>query len=119
MLRLPGMRRAEVKDLGDEGQDEMRAMETPLVFGGFSQETVDRFGDRFRAMGLTPVAGGRSGSDGSAARAAGTGNGGEPGAGAGGSVDGGDLYGDVCRPEAAPGVRASDYAVWAGTDADD
>ena len=32
-------------------------METPLVFGGFSQETVDRFGDRFRAMGLTPVAG--------------------------------------------------------------
>jgi hypothetical protein len=33
-------------------------METPLVFsGGFSQETVDRFGDRFRALGLTPVAG--------------------------------------------------------------
>jgi len=32
-------------------------METPLVFGGFSQETVERFGDRFRAMGLTPVAG--------------------------------------------------------------
>jgi hypothetical protein len=39
------------------GQPEMRAMETPLVFGGFSQETVERFGDRFRAMGLTPVAG--------------------------------------------------------------
>jgi hypothetical protein len=39
------------------GQAEMRAMETPLVFGGFSQETVERFGDRFRAMGLTPVAG--------------------------------------------------------------
>jgi hypothetical protein len=36
---------------------EMRPMETPLVFGGFSQETVERFGDRFRAMGLTPVAG--------------------------------------------------------------
>ena len=32
-------------------------METPLVFGGFSPETVERFGDRFRAMGLTPVAG--------------------------------------------------------------
>jgi hypothetical protein len=32
-------------------------METPLMFGGFSQETVERFGDRFRAMGLTPVAG--------------------------------------------------------------
>ncbi len=36
---------------------EMRAMETPLVFGGFSQETIERFGDKFRAMGLTPVAG--------------------------------------------------------------
>jgi hypothetical protein len=32
-------------------------METPLVFGGFSPEVVERFGDRFRAMGLTPVAG--------------------------------------------------------------
>lgn len=40
-----------------QGQPEMKAMETPLVFGGFSQETVERFGDRFRAMGLTPVAG--------------------------------------------------------------
>jgi hypothetical protein len=38
-------------------QPEMRAMETPLVFGGFSQETIERFGDKFRAMGLTPVAG--------------------------------------------------------------
>jgi hypothetical protein len=32
-------------------------IETPLVFGGFSQEAVDRFGDRFRALGMTPVAG--------------------------------------------------------------
>jgi hypothetical protein len=39
------------------GQPEIRAMETPLVFGGFSPETVERFGDKFRAMGLTPVAG--------------------------------------------------------------
>jgi hypothetical protein len=38
-------------------QPEIKAMETPLVLGGFSQETVERFGDRFRAMGLTPVAG--------------------------------------------------------------
>jgi hypothetical protein len=38
-------------------QPEIRAMETPLVFGGFSPETVERFGDKFRAMGLTPVAG--------------------------------------------------------------
>jgi hypothetical protein len=41
----------------NHGQPEMQAMETPLVFGGFSQEAVERFGDRFRAMGLTPVAG--------------------------------------------------------------
>jgi hypothetical protein len=41
-----------------EGEAGMVApMETPLVFGGFSQEAVDRFGDRFRAMGLVPVAG--------------------------------------------------------------
>ncbi|HEX3374070.1 MAG TPA: SpoIVB peptidase S55, partial [Edaphobacter sp.] len=51
-----GMRLASVsKEF--EGQPEMRAMETPLVMGGFSQETVERFGDRFRAMGLTPVVG--------------------------------------------------------------
>jgi hypothetical protein len=47
----------EMKRATTDGQPEMRAMETPLVFGGFSQETVERFGDRFRAMGLTPVAG--------------------------------------------------------------
>jgi hypothetical protein len=40
------------------GPMEMRPIETPLVFGGgFGQETVERFGDRFRSMGLTPVAG--------------------------------------------------------------
>jgi hypothetical protein len=53
----PGMQRAEAKSSGMDGQPEIRAMETPLVFGGFSQETVERFGDKFRAMGLTPVAG--------------------------------------------------------------
>jgi hypothetical protein len=57
-----GMQRASTQTTGaslsrTDGQPEMRAMETPLVFGGFSQETVERFGDRFRAMGLTPVAG--------------------------------------------------------------
>ncbi|GAC1359366.1 MAG: hypothetical protein NVSMB3_06870 [Acidobacteriaceae bacterium] len=39
------------------GQAGMQAMETPVVFGGFSQEAVERFGDRFKAMGMTPVAG--------------------------------------------------------------
>jgi len=52
-----GMQRASAQGAGVEGQPEMRAIETPLVFGGFSQEAVERFGDRFRAMGLTPVAG--------------------------------------------------------------
>lgn len=43
---------------------EIVPIETPLVFGGFSQEAIDRFGDRFRALGLAPVAGiGGSGSD--------------------------------------------------------
>ncbi|MDE1175514.1 MAG: SpoIVB peptidase S55 domain-containing protein [Edaphobacter sp.] len=36
---------------------EMQAMETPLVFSGFSTEAVQLFGDRFRALGMTPVAG--------------------------------------------------------------
>ena len=36
---------------------EMRPIEAPLVFGGFSQETVDRFGGTFKAMGLLPVSG--------------------------------------------------------------
>jgi hypothetical protein len=52
-----GMQRAEIKSSGDDGQPELRAMETPLMFGGFTQEAVERFGDRFRAMGLMPVAG--------------------------------------------------------------
>ncbi len=36
---------------------QMTPIETPLVISGASQDAVDRFGDRFRAMGLTPVAG--------------------------------------------------------------
>ena len=93
-----GMKRARALTSSEiEGQPEMRAMETPLVFGGFSQETVERFGDRFRAMGLTPVAGlGGADSSSGAAGAAGAGECGECGAGAGGSVDGGDLHGDLC-----------------------
>jgi hypothetical protein len=55
-MKLAGVKLPEVSR-EFEGQPEMRAMETPLVMGGFSQETVERFGDRFRAMGLTPVVG--------------------------------------------------------------
>ena len=36
---------------------EVQPIETALVFGGFSQEAVDRFGSEFRALGMTPVAG--------------------------------------------------------------
>ena len=36
---------------------DLQPIETPLLFSGFSQDTLDRFGDRFRALGLTPVAG--------------------------------------------------------------
>lgn len=36
---------------------EIQPIETALVFGGFSRDTVDRFGDRFRSLGMTPVAG--------------------------------------------------------------
>ncbi|HEV2272747.1 MAG TPA: SpoIVB peptidase S55 domain-containing protein [Acidobacteriaceae bacterium] len=36
---------------------EIRPIETPLVFSGFSQQAVQVFGDRFRALGFTPVAG--------------------------------------------------------------
>jgi hypothetical protein len=40
------------------GPMQMQPIETPLVFGGgFGRETVERFADRFQAMGLTPVAG--------------------------------------------------------------
>jgi hypothetical protein len=35
----------------------VQPIETALVFGGFSQEAVERFGDKFRALGMTPVAG--------------------------------------------------------------
>ena len=41
----------------DQGKNNLQAMEAPLVFSGFSQETVTRFGDGFKAMGLTPVTG--------------------------------------------------------------
>lgn len=46
---------------------EATPIDTPLVFSGFSEEAVERFGDRFRAMGMTPVAG-LGGSDAKAAQ---------------------------------------------------
>jgi hypothetical protein len=43
--------------VGAGGSGAVQPIETALVFGGFSQAAVERFGDRFRAMGMTPVAG--------------------------------------------------------------
>jgi hypothetical protein len=39
------------------GDSEIHPIDTPLVFSGFSPEAVKLFGDRFRALGLMPVAG--------------------------------------------------------------
>jgi hypothetical protein len=39
------------------GGGEVQPIETALVFGGFSQQAVERFGGQFRALGMTPVAG--------------------------------------------------------------
>jgi hypothetical protein len=36
---------------------QIHAIDTPLVFNGFSADTVTRYGDGFRAMGLEPVNG--------------------------------------------------------------
>jgi hypothetical protein len=36
---------------------EVRPIETPLLFSGFTQQAVDAFKDRFTAQGLTPVVG--------------------------------------------------------------
>jgi hypothetical protein len=36
---------------------DIQPIETALIFGGFSRDTIDLFGDKFRALGLTPVAG--------------------------------------------------------------
>jgi hypothetical protein len=39
------------------GGGEVQPIETALVFGGFSQEAVARFGEKFRELGMSPVAG--------------------------------------------------------------
>jgi hypothetical protein len=39
------------------GGGEVQPIETALVFGGFSQDAVARFGEKFRELGMSPVAG--------------------------------------------------------------
>ncbi len=48
---------AKAETQGVAAAGEIRAIETPLVFSGFGQETLRQFGDRFKAIGLEPVAG--------------------------------------------------------------
>ena len=46
--------------MGRSGRDDnfLQPIATALVFGGgFRREAVERFGDRFRALGMEPVAG--------------------------------------------------------------
>ena len=39
------------------GGGEVQPIETALVFGGFSQDAVARYGEKFRELGMSPVAG--------------------------------------------------------------
>jgi hypothetical protein len=54
-IRVAGNPPAEKQSVAGSG--EVQPIETALVFGGFSQDAVARFGDRFRELGMTPVAG--------------------------------------------------------------
>ncbi len=57
MLEVSGEDTSPTQSLQATGAADLQPMEAPLVFSGFSQETIDRFGDRFKALGLTPVSG--------------------------------------------------------------
>lgn len=52
---LSGGMPAPVNSSGVGG--EMQPMEAPLVFNGFSPETLARFGNGFRALGMSPISG--------------------------------------------------------------
>ena len=52
---LPAAQNSSTKAVSAGG--EVTPIETALVFSGFSRETVDRFGERFRELGMMPVAG--------------------------------------------------------------
>ncbi|HEY8997175.1 MAG TPA: SpoIVB peptidase S55, partial [Edaphobacter sp.] len=53
----PAEHLASTTTSADTNSLQVQAMETPLVFSGFSPDTIQRFGDNFRSLGLTPVAG--------------------------------------------------------------
>jgi hypothetical protein len=49
--------RAVATDEGEDGSNEFRAIDAPLVFSGFSPEAVALWKDHAPSLGLTPVAG--------------------------------------------------------------
>ena len=58
-LSLPETRPAPIAPaaVSTDNGGSLTPIATPLVFSGFSGDTLQRFGDNFRAMGLDPVAG--------------------------------------------------------------
>ncbi len=45
------------RDVAVSGSGEVQPIDTALVFGGFSRQAVELFGDKFRALGMSPVVG--------------------------------------------------------------
>ncbi|MGI4755436.1 MAG: hypothetical protein ACRYGF_01145 [Janthinobacterium lividum] len=60
-VQAPGLAVPLAKVAANEGfaatSGEIHAIDTPLVFSGFSETAITRYGDGFRAMGLQPVSG--------------------------------------------------------------
>jgi hypothetical protein len=57
MLQVKDMPQGGSTPVNTTANAEIRPIETPLLFSGFSQQAVDAFKDRFTAQGLTPVVG--------------------------------------------------------------
>jgi hypothetical protein len=56
MLQVKDMPGGGSAPTASSGSD-IRPIETPLLFSGFTQQAVDAFKDRFTALGMTPVVG--------------------------------------------------------------
>jgi hypothetical protein len=59
----PGMSELPSDGVSKDYANYLKPIETPLVFSGFSQETMDRFGSQFAKAGIVPVMGVGSVSD--------------------------------------------------------
>jgi len=59
----PGIANAPSPDSGHAFTNYLKPIETPLVFNGFSEDTVQRFASQFSAAGIVPVMGAGSVSD--------------------------------------------------------